>query len=382
MAHIHLKNISKRYRKNMRSFGALFGYMFSIPHPDDFWALDTISLDLKDGDILGIIGHNGAGKSTLLKIISGITTPTKGARSVEGRIAPLIEVGAGFQPELTGYENIFFYGTILGMSRKEIQEKINTIIEFSGVEDTIHTPVKFYSSGMFARLGFAITVHANPEILIIDEALAVGDPGFQEKCFRKVAELQKSGCITILVSHDLNMIQNHTNTCMWLDRGKIKEYGTTQKILSQYKKAHSHTGSLHYVAQKYDLNIHEFTLTSSPTPQWYESIKFHTTIETGINIPERLRCSLNVFTEQNMHVCTGIYSQPLEKNMRCSFDIEIPEKTLNEINYLISLSFFDEVTKKHIAESDTLRISVQKHILPKMIIPGTTYLDISWLEKK
>jgi ABC-type polysaccharide/polyol phosphate transport system ATPase subunit len=172
---IKIEHLYKRFRRNMTSFQSIIGYTLGFSSPHDFWALDDISLEIHRGESIGIIGPNGAGKSTLLKVLVGIIRPTKGTVSVKGRTGALIEVGAGFNPELTGRENIFLYGAILGMTKKEIRKKFDEIVEFSGLRHMLDTPVKFYSSGMYLRLGFAVTVHTDPDILIIDEAMAVGD---------------------------------------------------------------------------------------------------------------------------------------------------------------------------------------------------------------
>ncbi len=231
---VKVESISKLFRRNMTSFASIFGFVLKIPSQDDFWVLDDVSFTLKSGDSLGILGTNGSGKSTLLKILSHITTPTKGTVEIRGKIGALIEIGAGFNPDLTGRENIFLYGAILGMSKKQIREKFEDIVEFSGLRHMLDTPAKFYSSGMYLRLGFSVTIHMDPDILIIDEALAVGDGAFQEQCFRKIEEFQKQGKITILVSHDMQMIENYTTKCLILSKGIITQEGPTQQSIKEY----------------------------------------------------------------------------------------------------------------------------------------------------
>lgn len=234
MHSITLKNISKKYRKNLQNFRSIIEYILGIKSPDDFMVLNDINLEVKKGETLGIIGKNGSGKSTLLKVISGITIANKGFRRVVGRIAPLIEIGAGFQPELTGRENIFFYGAILGIKRSFLKETINEIISFSGIEAMIDTPVKFYSSGMYARLGFAITANSEPDILIVDEVLAVGDNDFQEKCYKKISELKSKGVTIILVSHNMSQIENHCDRVAVMKEGKIIFDGIPDEAISTY----------------------------------------------------------------------------------------------------------------------------------------------------
>jgi len=201
---------------------------------DHFWALRDINLEVKQGEILGIIGKNGAGKSTLLKILSRVTAPTKGNINVKGRIASLLEVGTGFHPELTGRENVFMNGAILGMSKQEINSKLDEIIEFSGVEDFVDTPVKRYSSGMYVRLAFAVAAHLDPEILIIDEVLAVGDAEFQDKCLGKMKDVSRAGRTVLLVSHNMSSINSLCSRVVWVDRGAIGKCGSPNKIISQY----------------------------------------------------------------------------------------------------------------------------------------------------
>lgn len=202
---------------------------------NDFWALKDINLTIEKGERIGIIGRNGAGKSTLLKILSKITPPTIGEIKLRGRVASLLEVGTGFHPELTGRENIYLNGSILGLSKKEIDGKLDEIIDFSGVEKFIDTPLKHYSSGMQLRLAFSVAAHLEPEILLIDEVLAVGDIEFQKKCIGKMEEVSKTGGRTILfVSHDLSAISTLTNKCILLEHGQLLSFDETSKVISRY----------------------------------------------------------------------------------------------------------------------------------------------------
>jgi lipopolysaccharide transport system ATP-binding protein len=202
---------------------------------DEFWALQNLNFEVKQGEVLGIIGKNGAGKSTLLKILSRVTTPTLGEIKVDGRIASLLEVGTGFHPELTGRENIFLNGAILGMTKREIKSKLDEIISFSGVERHIDTPVKRYSSGMHVRLAFAVAAHLEPEILIVDEVLAVGDADFQKKCLGKMREVsQKEGRTILFVSHSMQAIKNLCNKAMWLHQGRLQTIGDVSTVVNKY----------------------------------------------------------------------------------------------------------------------------------------------------
>jgi lipopolysaccharide transport system ATP-binding protein len=205
---------------------------------NDFWALRGVSFELQRGDRLGIVGRNGAGKSTLLKILSRITEPTKGKASIKGRIASLLEVGTGFHPELTGRENIFLNGAILGMRRKEISRKFDEIVAFAEIEKFLDTPVKRYSSGMYVRLAFAVAAHMEPEILVVDEVLAVGDSQFQNKCLGKMENVSRSEGRTILfVSHNMGALRTLCNRGLLLDEGKRAGFGDIEEIVTQYEKS-------------------------------------------------------------------------------------------------------------------------------------------------
>lgn len=201
---------------------------------DWVWALKDINLEFKQGEVVGIIGRNGAGKSTLLKILSRVTGPTTGTFKVKGRIASLLEVGTGFHPELTGRENIFLNGAILGMTKNEIRSKFDAIVEFSGIERYIDTPVKRYSSGMYVRLAFAVAAHLDSEILIIDEVLAVGDAEFQKKCLGKMKSVSGEGRTVLFVSHNIVAVQNLCDRCIYLSNGKLNTDGPTTQVINQY----------------------------------------------------------------------------------------------------------------------------------------------------
>lgn len=204
------------------------------PKEEEFWALKDISFDVQQGDRIGIIGRNGAGKSTLLKILSRIVTPTKGRITIDGRVASLLEVGTGFHPELSGRENIFLNGSILGMSKSEIQKKFDEIVDFAEVEKFLDTPVKRYSSGMYVRLAFAVAAHLEPEILIVDEVLAVGDAEFQKKCLGKMKDVSGEGRTVLFVSHNMAAIQNLCNKGILLNKGTVEMADNTANVMNKY----------------------------------------------------------------------------------------------------------------------------------------------------
>ncbi len=222
-----------------KSFAKTFikpgGKKMPNPAQEEFWALNGVSFKIKQGEAVGVIGRNGAGKSTLLKVLSRITEPTKGRISIEGRVASLLEVGTGFHPELTGRENIYLNGSILGMSKVEIQKKFDEIVAFAEVERFLDTPVKRYSSGMYVRLAFSVAAHLEPEILIVDEVLAVGDTAFQKKCLGKMGDVTtKEGRTILFVSHSVQAIAQLTNRCVLLSKGKVQFDGNTAKAIQLY----------------------------------------------------------------------------------------------------------------------------------------------------
>lgn len=211
-----------------------------------FWALRDVSFEVKEGEVLGIIGHNGAGKSTLLKILSRITEPTEGRITIHGRVSSLLEVGTGFHPDLTGRENIYMNGTILGMRKKEIDNKLEEIIAFSGISRHIDTPVKRYSSGMTVRLAFSVAAHLDPEILVIDEVLAVGDMEFQRKCIGKMEEVSGAGRTVLFVSHNMASVQKLCSSGIILQRGEKKFEGRISEVIERYLEIFEDTAEYHF----------------------------------------------------------------------------------------------------------------------------------------
>lgn len=239
---IEVRNISKRYKlgqiKGYKTFRESLQNVFKKRREkeniDYIWALKDVSFDVQQGEVLGIIGRNGVGKTTLLKILSRVTEPTKGIAKLRGRVASLLEVGTGFHPELTGRENIFLNGAILGMKRNEIQRKFDEIVAFAEVEKFIETPVKRYSSGMYVRLAFAVAAHLEQEILLVDEVLAVGDAMFQKKCLGKMRNVTREGRTVLFVSHNMGSIQRICGRCLILDGGEVSSIGETKHIIEKY----------------------------------------------------------------------------------------------------------------------------------------------------
>src|SRR6187200_3454427 len=239
---IEVVHASKVYRRfsHKRQFATLKsallrGSLIRDLKPDEtFTAVRDVSFTVPAGRTLGVIGRNGSGKSTMLKLVAGITKPTTGSVTVNGRISALIELGAGFHPEISGRENVFINGIMLGLSKREVARRFDEIVEFAELEDFIDAPVKTYSSGMYMRLGFAVAIHVDPEVLLVDEVLAVGDEGFTHKCLDKFAEFKRRGKTILLVTHSLGMVERFCDEALWLDTGRIKGSGDPKRIVGAY----------------------------------------------------------------------------------------------------------------------------------------------------
>jgi lipopolysaccharide transport system ATP-binding protein len=244
---IHAESLGKNYRRGLTTTPGLRHALENFVRSplsslrrkkqETFWALKNVSLDVHEGEVLGLIGRNGAGKTTLLKILSRITQPTTGFAKIHGRVGSLLEVGTGFHPELTGRENTFLSGAILGMSKRDITRKFDEIVAFAELEKFIDTPVKHYSSGMYVRLAFAVAAHLEPEILLVDEVLAVGDINFQKKCLGKMGDVARAGRTVVLVSHQLNQIRRLCHRVVWVDDGQIRQDGPAHEVVSAYESA-------------------------------------------------------------------------------------------------------------------------------------------------
>jgi lipopolysaccharide transport system ATP-binding protein len=312
------------------------------PTREEFWALKDVSFEIKQGDRVGIIGRNGAGKSTLLKVLSRITEPTSGAIRIKGRVASLLEVGTGFHPELTGRENIFLNGAILGMSKVEIQRKFDEIVAFAEIEKFLDTPVKRYSSGMYVRLAFAVAAHLEPEILIVDEVLAVGDLNFQKKCLGKMESVSNEGRTVLFVSHNMAVIRKLCQYSILLNRGKIELQGDTAVVLKKYIEGGENLQSVYTIDRPRNENIPGYArkvtvedeygnpATAIPVGRpWQVRVDFtitrtieHFVMGLGLSSTEEVPirtswskpCSLNpgdyqiVFREETIIMGTGRYS--------------------------------------------------------------------------
>ena len=233
---VSVENVSREFRKYyQKTFKEFLTDRHAKNFNKVFWALKDVSFEVKDGSTLGLLGRNGSGKSTLLKIISGVLTPSNGQVTRPVATAALLELGAGFQPDMTGRENIYLNSSILGRSKKDTENVIDDIIDFSGISEFIDTPVKFFSSGMYARLGFSIAIHTDPELLLVDEVLAVGDEPFQKKCLDRIKQMQNEGRSIILVTHDTSTVENFCDSAVVLDHGKLLAQGETKSVIAAYQ---------------------------------------------------------------------------------------------------------------------------------------------------
>jgi lipopolysaccharide transport system ATP-binding protein len=335
---IDVESVSKKYnlakQSEAKSIRNGFSDFFKAKPKEEFWAVDNISFSLQKGDKLGIIGNNGAGKSTLLKILSRITKPTHGHINVRGKVASLLEVGTGFHPELTGRENIYLNGAILGMSKAEISSQFDQIVDFAGnqISQFLDTPVKRYSSGMYVRLGFAISAHLNPEILIVDEVLAVGDADFQKKSLGKMKEVAANDRTILFVSHNLTAVSNLCNKTLHLDKGKVKQFGETGEVINNYMAN----------MQK---NVYEHNyLNFDQAPKLFEN-------QTFMDVRNSISLEIefwNIVANQNLNISLHVYASTGE----CIFNIstpaincdlgvikastEIPSNFMNDGSYIIS----------------------------------------------
>jgi lipopolysaccharide transport system ATP-binding protein len=368
---------------------------------NEFWALQNISLQIEKGERIGIIGRNGAGKSTLLKILSKITPPTTGEIKLRGRVASLLEVGTGFHPELTGRENIYLNGSILGLSKKEIDRKLDAIIDFSGVEKFIDTPLKHYSSGMQLRLAFSVAAHLEPEILLIDEVLAVGDMEFQKKCIGKMEEVNKRDGRTILfVSHNMNYIHSFCNKAILLDNGGLITAGTVSEVVNRYisgigkgssSQLWSHNErpgndvvklcSVRLIDASHQANESFGTNQKVGIEMVYEVMQSGHILWLGHNIHNDK--GLNIFDTHS--VSSELYNNPHEKGVYTAV-AWIPENLLNTGNYIVSTAIFNHLDGIiYLHEKDILFFSVHDPIgketakgMSPGIFPGVIRPLLKW----
>jgi lipopolysaccharide transport system ATP-binding protein len=356
---IDVKNISKKYNINHQKGGYIafrdifanalrhpFSFLkqstkeaFGINTKEVFWALKDINFTVEKGEVIGIIGRNGAGKSTLLKILSQITPPTTGEIKIHGRVGSLLEVGTGFHPELTGRENIFLNGAILGMKKTEIIEKFEQIVAFAGIEKFLDTPVKYYSSGMYVRLAFSVAAHMEPDILIVDEVLAVGDAEFQKKCLGKMEEITEADGRTILfVSHNLDAIRRLCKKTIWINAGEVVMHGNTADVLRAYTQQGLGGTTTHWSAPDYVGNEYF-------SPKIFEAVTNNTDITVRIeadiqNLVDDLTIGYALYNDQQELLYwsyqTDVESITLQKGYNV-LTSKLPIEILNTGSYTIEL---------------------------------------------
>jgi len=320
---------------------------------EDFWALKDVSFEIKEGEAVGIIGRNGAGKSTLLKILSRITEPTEGRIRLRGRVASLLEVGTGFHPELTGRENIFLNGAILGMSKVEIRSKFDAIVDFAGVGKFLETPVKRYSSGMYVRLAFAVAAHLEPEILVIDEVLAVGDAEFQKRCLGKMSEVAKSGRTVLFVSHNLQAVSSLCQTGIVMQQGKVVTQCSAQEAVKHYLRDNSTKADFSYSCTDTPDHPHIRSATLVQRDCRVGSFNMHEPLllEFEIDLTDQLSAALTVVIRNSngawVHHCSDEFTEkPEVQGAATKRSCEIPAYALNADEYVMTLALSNRSTSE------------------------------------
>lgn len=349
-----------------------------------FWALRNVSFSIEHGQVLGVIGKNGAGKSTLLKILSRVVEPTEGEAEIHGRVGSLLEVGTGFHPELTGRENIFLNGAILGMKKTEIEKKFDEIVAFSEIDKFIDTPVKRYSSGMYMRLAFAVSAHLEPEILVVDEVLAVGDAEFQRKCLGKMSDVASEGRTVIFVSHNMSAIQRLTQECIILDKGKMVLRARTPEAVDYYlTNDFSASGERKYSAAEIPASAHPFTPVAVRVKNnanvttdnllSVEPVTIEVEYELATDVTG-LRVGVYLMTSRGEYVLTSFDTDDPEKYhalgvrkagryiSRCT----IPADTLNEGRFVIGINASSYMVKRYFADERTINFTINATGAPGM----------------
>ena len=332
---------------------------------NSFWALKDVSFEVKQGDVVGIIGRNGAGKSTLLKILSRVTGPTSGNIKIKGRVASLLEVGTGFHPELTGRENVYLNGTILGMRKAEIDKKFDEIVAFAEIEKFIDTPVKRYSSGMYVRLAFAVAAHLDPEILIVDEVLAVGDANFQKKCLGKMGEVSKNGRTVLFVSHNMEAVQSLCSKGILLSKGNVEYDGNIVEVIKKYKGEYEGKDLSFWQGIDGDKNV-AYIKSCWVKPVELNESNMHTAVDIEVGVEfevaqniSSLICGFTLFSEFGYELAYCLYDDSFDgdiETVKAGIYLKrfvIPRNTLAQGNYRINFDLgIHNVTKLSSGESD------------------------------
>ena len=336
------------------------------------WVLRDINFDVNQGEVLGIIGRNGAGKSTLLKILSRVTSPSLGCIKVRGRIASLLEVGTGFHPELTGRENIFLNGAILGMTKSEIKNKFDEIVDFSGVERYIDTPVKRYSSGMYVRLAFAVAAHLEPEILIVDEVLAVGDAEFQEKCLGKMKDVSGQGRTVLFVSHNMAAVKSLCKTSLVMQNGLLAFQGDVNSGIEYYKSANRLKKATHHLPIKNnEICLQEIKIESLNESIFLMASELDITIIfENYNENSELLLRMDLWNDSNVMVLREevvFFVKGKTKTGKYELGMKLPAYLLNYGNYFISLDFIDYKKRSILLIKEILTFEILSDVSPENI---------------
>ena len=410
---IHVENIGKEYhifRETSRYVTLRDKIVETIKSPvktllnptgsDKFWALRHVDFSLDHGQVLGVIGKNGAGKSTLLKILSRVVEPTEGTAEIHGRVGSLLEVGTGFHPELTGRENIFLNGAILGMRKNEIEQKFGEIVAFSEIEKFIDTPVKRYSSGMYMRLAFAVSAHLEPEILVVDEVLAVGDAEFQRKCLGKMSDVASEGRTVIFVSHNMSAIQRLTQECIVLDKGTMVLRARTPEAVDFYlTNDFSVSGERKYTAEEISDHAYPFkpisvrvkNLRNQVTDQMLSveplTVEFEYELAADIT---GLRVGIYVMTSRGEYIFTSFDTDDPDKFQQFSTrkaghyisSCSIPADTFNEGRFVIGLNASSYLVKRYFGDERAINFNINATGAPGMhwveIRHGPTRPRLDW----
>lgn len=393
---IQAEGISKRYRLGVIDSGSFFKKITgNITPEEEYWALRDVSFDVKRGEMLGIIGKNGAGKSTLLKILSQITKPTTGTIRIKGKVASLLEVGTGFHPELSGRDNIFMNGTILGMKKAEIKDKFDEIVDFSGVEKYIDTPVKRYSSGMYVRLAFAVAAHLEPEILIVDEVLAVGDAEFQKKCLGKMQDVAGHGRTVIFVSHNMQAVNRLCAASILLEGGKLIKHGVTSEIISYYLNSHlSEELVSRVIFEKHNNNIQINLIELLDTNKNLIKGILDTNSEIFLNLKYSFRKKINklhlvVFIKNRGGEIVYIIDRADYANDFANVEpgnyssiIKIPNPLLVPGRYTLTIGCSDNETGENDHKHDVLSMEISNISTYRQQRHGYIYKPVEWELKK
>lgn len=397
---LEFRNLSKKYKlyhekKAYLTFRESLGSLFrpAKGYDEDFWVLKDINFNVNKGESLGIIGKNGAGKSTLLKILSRISPPTKGSILCRGRVASLLEVGTGFHPELNGRENIYMNGSLLGMRRNEINRRFNEIVEFSGVERFLDTPLKHYSSGMQLRLAFSVAAHLDPEIMVIDEVLAVGDAAFQRRCLGKMNEISNSGRTILFVSHNFSAIQSLCTSCIYLSDGKVKYTGTPEDVIQNYLQDISIVKDLHEddkhpgddvarllnsgMKSKGQVSTRNVDIADDFYIEFeYEILKdgYHPTPNIHITNLQAEKVFVSIMPKEMVNGSKGRHLAKLK----------VPGNLLNTGTYIVTLALTTlDSMKVHFHQNESIVFNVEEDMMNRPhdfrhAIPGVVRPDLNW----